>query len=130
MLCVSIHHLTMLNLVFGAVASAFSVMSKNPIKSITVLVLLTIFIFFGFSTIRSYTVSSGVYEKYFIYMFDVNYHLGNTYDYFVTKSVKMVPFLQYPLGGFSGIYDINREIIDFDQGIMLPSLHKYRTLQR
>jgi len=37
----------------------------------------------------------------------------------------MMPFMQIPLGSFSGVYDVSKSMIDFDQGIMRPSLYKY-----
>ncbi len=117
---------TFVLLIFGSIASALSTVTKNSVKIITILVVLTIFLFFGFSMVRNFTVSTGLYERYNIYAFDINYHLGNTYDFFIEQSnIKIMPFLQIPLGGFSGIYDVNQQFIDFDQGIMAPSLQKY-----
>jgi len=51
-----------------------------------VLVALTILIYFGFSIIRGWTVPLGVYDKYGMNYFDVNYQLGNSYVFFLEQS--------------------------------------------
>ncbi|MFH1848952.1 MAG: ABC transporter permease subunit [archaeon] len=114
-------------MLFASISSALSALSRNPVKITITLVLLAIFIFFGFSVVRQYTVPSGLYEKYNLYYYDVNYHLGNVYVFVIENIAqkRIAPYMQVPLAGFTGVYDVNSDFVEMDHGIMIESLPKY-----
>jgi len=118
--------------VFGAISATLSVLSRNRVKVVMVLVALTILIYFGFSIIRGWTVPLGVYDKYGMNYFDVNYQLGNSYVFFLEQSgVKIMPPIQGILGQFTGVYEATdpEMVFDPDLGAMPSSLElkKYNT---
>lgn len=118
--------------VFGAISATLSVLSRNRVKVVMVLVALTILIYFGFSIIRGWTVPIGVYDKYGMNYFDVNYQLGNSYVFFLEQSgVKIMPPIQGILGQFTGVYEATdpEMVFDPDLGAMPSSLElkKYNT---
>jgi ABC-type transport system involved in multi-copper enzyme maturation permease subunit len=109
--------------IFGTIATAFSSIFKSRMKTIMTLVGITILIFFGFMIIRGWLGTA--YESYYLNYMDVNYHLGNSFLFFVEASgVKLVPTYQGVMGQFTGTYDaadINK-IFDRDIGAMPPTL--------
>jgi ABC-2 type transport system permease protein len=109
---------------FGTISTALSAITKSTVKIITILVLMAIIIFFGGAMIRSFTVPTGIYVNSHLYLYDVNYHLGNTFDIFVGgQNAKIIPTMQLVLGSLSGIYDSSVSgASDIDQGIMYSSL--------
>ncbi len=109
--------------IFGTIATAFSSIFKSRMKTIMTLVGITILIFFGFMIIRGWL--GAAYESYYLSYMDVNYHLGNSFLFFVDASgVKLVPTYQGVMGQFTGTYDaadINK-LFDRDIGAMPPTL--------
>ncbi|MBN2330623.1 MAG: ABC transporter permease subunit [Candidatus Aenigmarchaeota archaeon] len=109
--------------IFGTIATALSSLFKSRIKTIMTLVGITILIFFGFMMIRGWLGSA--YEGYYINYMDVNYHLGNSYLFFVESGgLKLIPIYQGIMGQFTGTYDaadINK-LFDRDIGALPPAL--------
>jgi len=109
-------------IIFGSIATALSSISRNTVRTVIVLVFVTILIFFGCALIRNNI--GQVYGNYGLYNFDINYHLGNAFNYF-TGDLKMAPTMQVVLGTFSGTYRLSGSLVDPDQAIMPPSLPEY-----
>ncbi|UCD04144.1 MAG: ABC transporter permease subunit [Candidatus Woesearchaeota archaeon] len=113
--------------IFGAIATGFSSLFKNRIKTIITLAGITILIFFGFMVIRTWTEPLGIYEDYGLNNIDVNYHLGNSYVLFIQSSgTRIMPIYQGILGTFTGTYDATEveNLFDDDIGAMPPSLEE------
>lgn len=111
--------------VFGCMATALSTIFNSRIKVLVVMVTIIILVYFGFGMIRSWTEPSGVYEKYGISYLDMNYHLGNSYLFFLKRShYRMIPLLQGILGRFTGTYEsvAPEKVYDKDIGAMPSSL--------
>jgi ABC-type transport system involved in multi-copper enzyme maturation permease subunit len=111
--------------IFGAISTTLSVLSRSSVKIVIALVALVMLIYFGFPfLIRVPAVSSGIYDKYMLYYFDVNYHLGNSYILFLSN-YKISPDFQAAIGQFAGVYETGgpgRIYYDPDLAAMPPSL--------
>jgi len=111
--------------IFGALATALSSLFRSRIKTIMLLVGVTMLIFFGFMMVRGYLESMNVYEEYGFSHMDVNYHLGNSYLFFIQSSgFRMMPVYQGIMGQFTGTYDAAdlNKLYDSDVGAMPPEL--------
>jgi ABC-2 type transport system permease protein len=109
---------------FGALATALSCISRSRMKTIILLVALTMAVFFGFIMFRGWMDAAGIYEPYGA-MVDVNYHLGNSYLAFLgSTDYRMSPPLQAVLGSFTGVYDATDpgKLYDKDLGAMYTTL--------
>jgi len=109
--------------IFGAIATALSSLFKSRIKTIMTLVGITILIFFGFMIMRGWLGQA--YEGFYLNYMDVNYHLGNSYLFFVQSSgLRLVPIYQGIMGQFTGTYDAAdiSLLYDRDTGAMPPAL--------
>ena len=109
---------------FGALATALSCISRSRFKTIMVLVVFTLGIFLGFMFFRGIMISVDVYDPYVVWG-DVNYHMGNSYMYFLDSSgYRMTPPLQALLGTLTGTYSAADPSTLFDQdiGAMYPSI--------
>ena len=109
---------------FGALATALSCISRSRFKTIMVLVTLTIGIFLGFMFFRGYMVASNIYDPYVVWE-DVNYHMGNSYMFFLDSSgYRITPTSQAMLGMLTGTYDATDPSMLYDQdlGAMFPSI--------
>lgn len=117
-------------LIFGSISTALSALFDNKIKVIVGLVALVLFIYFGFTIIRGYAIPYGIYEKYKLYAFDVNYHLGNVYFLFLeqAKDYRLAPEFQAALGQFTGTYETTTGMANlFDRDLMaLPPTLKLK----
>jgi ABC-type transport system involved in multi-copper enzyme maturation permease subunit len=112
-------------LVFGMIATSFSCLFKSRIKAIIVLVALTILIYFGFMTFRGWFIALGYYKVSGFSYLDVNYHLGNTYLYFLQSSgFRLMPIYQGILGQFTGTFEASDpgKLFDADLRAMPPTL--------
>lgn len=112
------------SLVFGALATGLSCISRSRMKTIIILVSMTIAVFFGFMVFRGWMDAANLYEPYGVWM-DVNYHLGNSYMLFLDSTgYRMTPPLQSVLGGFTGVFDATdpSKLYDKDLGAMYTSL--------
>jgi len=111
--------------IFGCIATSLSSLFKSRIKTIMILVSITILIFFGFMVMRGWLIAFGAYETYSLNYVDVNYHLGNSYLFFIDSSgFRMMPIYQGMMGGFTGTYDAADigKLFDRDMGALPPSL--------
>ncbi len=109
--------------IFGAMATALSSMFRSRIKTIMIVVGLTMLIFFGFMIARGWLGNN--YEGMGFNYMDVNYHLGNAYLFFLDASgYRMAPLYQGMLGMFTGTYDISNpgSLYDIDIGAMPPEI--------
>ena len=111
--------------IFGSIATAFSSMFNNRIKTIVVMVIITILVYFGFTMIRAWTESFGIYRNYGLNFIDMNYHLGNSYLLFLNMSkYRMLPLFQGIMGRFTGTHEIldPERVFDKDIDAMPKSL--------
>jgi len=109
---------------FGALATALSCISRSRFKTIMILVAFTLGIFLGFMFFRGFMVSADIYDPYVVWG-DVNYHMGNSYMYFLDSSgYRITPPLQAMLGMLTGTYSAADPNMLFDQdiGAMYPSI--------
>lgn len=109
---------------FGALATAFSSISKSRFKTIISLVAMTLTIFLGFIMFRGYMIGMNVYDPYVVWS-DVNYHMGNSYVLFLDASdFRMSPTLQAILGTVTGTYSAADPgmLYDKDLGALYPSI--------
>jgi len=109
---------------FGALATALSCISRSRFKTIILLVALTLGIFLGFMIFRGIMISVDVYDPYVVWG-DVNYHMGNSYMYFLDSSdYRITPTSQALLGTLTGTYSAVDMSMLYDQdiGAMYPSI--------
>lgn len=118
-------------LFFGSISAAISALSSSRLKSIVPSVILVILAFFVFIQVRGVARNLGVYNGILSFS-DVGYDFGNLYiSTLEAGGVRFIPFMQGVLGTFTGTYKVPQEMvdIDYDQGVILPSLKRlnYRT---
>ena len=114
-------------LIFGSIATAFSVLFSSKLKTVLVTTAIIMLTFFAFLPVRETLISANVYSNHVISVFDLGYDFGNIYVTLLEKgNVKLIPPLQTAIGAVTGIYRIPPEgmKIDYDQEFILPSLEK------
>jgi ABC-2 type transport system permease protein len=112
-----------ISFIFGAMATALSSLYKSATKSAMTITGITILIFFGLMIVRGWLGT--MYEGYSISYMDINYHLGNTYLFFLNSSgYRMAPIYQGIMGMFTGTYDAADvgKLFDMDIGAFPPAL--------
>ncbi len=111
-----------ITITFGALAMSLSCISRSRFKTIMPLVALTIGIFLGFMFFRGFMISANVYDPYVVWS-DVNYHMGNSYIYFLEGSdYRMTPLDQASISMITGTFSSGGSSFDSDIGAMSPSL--------
>lgn len=111
-----------ITITFGALATSLSCISRSRFKTIMPLVALTIGIFLGFMFFRGFMISAEIYDPYVVWS-DVNYHMGNSYMYFLEGSdYRMTPVDQAGISMITGTYSSTGSSFDSDIGAMSPSL--------
>ena len=111
--------------IFGALSTALSSLFRSRIKTIMTVVGVTVLIFFGFMVFRGWLSAAGIYEEYGLNYADVNYHLGNSFLFFVEASgFRISPIFQGVMGQFTGTFDAvdMSRLYDRDIGALPPSL--------
>lgn len=89
----------------ASIATGFAVLSGSRLR--TALGSLVVpALFFGFIFLRTIGGDQGAYRDFFLYVFDVNYHLGNVFVFLQgLVGVTFAPPTQAGLGLATGVYD-------------------------
>lgn len=93
-------------LFFTSIAGAMSTIFRKKVGAIVISLVFVFITFAVFPIVRSVLQSFDIYEKYFIYIFDVNYHFGTVFNSAVGlfTSVAMPREILSILGAFTGTY--------------------------
>ncbi len=111
------------SVIFGAIATALSSLYNSVTKTQMTIAAITILMFFGLMILRGWL--GNIYEGYGINYMDVNYHLGNSFLFFLESSgYRMAPIYQGIMGMFTGTYDAAdiSKLFDMDIGALPPAL--------
>ena len=99
-----------------------SILKKTKTVSV-IIILITILSFVAFQFIRS--LVGGFYQDFQLYHFDLGYHLGNVFIFFMESFNVVPPSISWQnlFALLTGVYKFTN-IIDPDQGIDLGGLEK------
>ena len=112
----------LVTLIFSSIATALSSLWKSRIRITLVLMVIIMLVFFVGMVPRTMFVSA--YESYYLYLFDLGYHLGNSFTMIMGYGAtgQMMPQNQFFMSMFAGTYKNLMESYDPDIGAMPPSL--------
>ena len=106
---------------FTSITLAFSSLVKKSRSATMIVVAVVIFTFVGFLVIRM--MVGDFYVTFQLYHFDLGYHLGNVFVFFIESLNAVPPSVSWQLffGMLTGVYS-TQSAIDPDQGLNLGGL--------
>lgn len=114
-----IQYLLFIGFVFSNLAILISLLIKSKIFATINITFYIIIIFLIIPLFKNFL--NTYYEKYYLYLFDFNYHFSLIYYYFINKSnVEISPVLQSVMGTFIGVFNI-KNVTDNDMTFLLNS---------
>jgi len=116
-----------ISLLFGSIATAFSVISSSRMKALLPVIGILMLTFFALLPVRTALINMKVYQNHAVSLIDLGYDLGNLYIGLLEGlGVRLIPPVQNAVGGFTGVYKIPPDgvRIDYDHGFILPNLEK------
>ena len=108
---------------FTSITMAFSSIFKKARSASTLIIFIVIFSFLAFYLIRGFT--GQYYVTFQLYHFDLGYHLGNVFIFFIETLDAVPPSISWQMGFgmLTGVYSMT-STIDPDQNINLGGLEK------
>ncbi len=99
-------YILFINFIFTSISVVITLLLKNRIRSIILLIVLVMLIEFIFPVIKSASFQSDAYVKNKIYLFDLNYHFGIMYFYImkIFAAVHFTPTSQESVNSFITIF--------------------------
>ncbi|QVK18636.1 ABC transporter permease [Mycoplasmatota bacterium] len=114
-----IQHILIMGFIFSNIAILLSLLIKSKIFATISMTFFIVIVFLIIPLFKNFLTS--YYEKYNLYLYDLNYHFSLIYYHFISKSnISISPTLQTVMGTFIGIFDI-KKITDNDMSVLLKS---------
>lgn len=107
----------------SSLGTGISVVTGSRLKTAISVIILSVILLFSFIIVRMATQAMGLYQSYYIYSVDLNYHLGNSYV-FLLRSLTggLAPPVQSGLSAITGTFDVSGAGVDPLVGGMPTSL--------
>lgn len=111
-------------LIFSSFSILFSTVFKKKIVGTIIMLLMVMLIYALIPYLRMTLLQSGIYETFKMYIFDLNYQLGNILYHLLhtAEGVRLTPLIQILMSMFIGIYSPMQSTMDADIQAMPPTL--------